>query len=101
MPELPEAEVIRRDLDTAISGKRIARIEATGARSVRRYNDPAPFVAAVEGRKVVAVSRRGKYLVVALDDGHALVVHLGMSGQLLWSDDAATERKKHTHVVLT
>jgi formamidopyrimidine-DNA glycosylase len=100
MPELPEVEVIRRDLDVEAVGKRIAAVEVDGARSVRRYERAEPFVAALELREVVGARRRGKSILVVLDDGAALVVQLGMSGQLRWASDATEPRAKHTHVVL-
>ena len=100
MPELPEVETVRRDLEGLVLGKRIATVEATNRRVLRRHADPEEFVALLTGRKITGVGRWGKYLLVDLDRGAAtLIVHLGMSGQLLWS--AANEpRAKHTHVVL-
>jgi len=99
MPELPEVETIRRDLDRELSGRRIERVLATGARSIRRYSDPASFAAGLVGATVASVTRRGKYLVTTFDGGRLLVFHLGMSGQLLLAraDQASVP---HTHVVL-
>src|SRR5258708_4057363 len=99
MPELAEVETIRRDVDRLYVGRRISGAEATGARSVRRHADPTDFTGRVEGRKLVAARRRGKYLVLAMDDGQAVVAHLGMSGQLLTAA-AAAPVVKHTHVRL-
>jgi formamidopyrimidine-DNA glycosylase len=100
MPELPEVEVVRRGLERELVGKRITSVVATGRRSVRRYDDPQAFVDAVVGARVTGVGRRGKHLLVHLDDGRELVIHLRMSGQLLWVlDDAPAP--KHTHVVIT
>lgn len=99
MPELPEVETIRRDLDKEFVGKRVKKVEVTGARSVRRHGDPKEFVSRVEGRKLVACERRGKYLLLRLDNGDVVVVHLGMSGQLLRAD-AKEPMRKHTHAVL-
>jgi formamidopyrimidine-DNA glycosylase len=59
------------------------------------------FIDLLEGRKIVSVQRRGKYLVMRLDDPEALVVHLGMSGQLLRAKTAREKPPKHTHVVIT
>ena len=58
-------------------------------------------MAALEGRKIKSLDRRGKYLLFRLDDGHTMVVHLGMSGQLLRSVKPREALTKHTHVVLT
>ena len=98
MPELPEAETIRRDLEKEVVGKRVKSVEVSGTRTVRRQTKKA-FVARVEGQKIDAVSRRGKNILLSLGDDW-LVVHLGMSGQLL---KAAPKDPpiKHTHVVIT
>ena len=79
MPELPEVEVLRRDLEREVVGKKIKSVEVTGTRSVRRHKNKKEFIALLEGRKIVAVQRRGKYLVMRLDGPEALIVHLGMS----------------------
>jgi len=100
VPELPEVETIRRDLDAEVAGRKIARVEVTGARTVRRHRTRAAFVSKVEGRKLVKVDRLGKYLLLRLDSGDILVVHLGMSGQLLLDKKGKEPRPKHTHVVL-
>jgi formamidopyrimidine-DNA glycosylase len=101
MPELPEVEVMRRDLEREVVGKKIKSVEVTGARSVRRHKNKKDFVDVLTGRKIMAVQRRGKYLVMKLDGTDALVVHLGMSGQLLRAKTAREKAPKHTHVVIT
>ncbi len=99
MPELPEVETIRRELEREAVGKRIKSVEVHGTRTVRRQTKKA-FTSKLEGMKITGVDRRGKYLVVKLDSGDVLVIHLRMSGQLLRA--AAKEpMAKHTHVVLT
>jgi formamidopyrimidine-DNA glycosylase len=101
VPELPEVETVRRDLEQLVPGKRITAVEATNARVLRRHPDPQEFVARLTGRKITGVGRWGKYLLVDLDrGGSTLIVHLGMSGQLLWSSPNEP-RVKHTHVVVT
>src|SRR4051812_46785794 len=100
MPELPEVETIRRDFEKEFVGKRIKSVEVTGERSTRRHPEPAEFVERVEGHKINGVQRRGKYLLVKLDGGTVLVVHLGMSGQLLRAAPK-DEVPKHTHVTFT
>ena len=100
MPELAEVETIRRDVDRLYVGLRVSAASATGARSVRRHVEPSEFARRAEGRKVVAARRRGKFLVLPLDDGQALVAHMGMSGQLL-TTDAEAPLAKHTHVRLS
>jgi formamidopyrimidine-DNA glycosylase len=101
MPELPEVEVMRRDLEKEIVGKKIKTVEVSGTRSVRRHRNKKDFTSQVEGRKIVSVQRRGKYLVMRLDGPEALVVHLGMSGQQLRAKSAREKAPKHTHVVIT
>lgn len=75
MPELPEVETIRRQLEGLIVGRSI-----TGATS-HESNKFSPALDAV-GAEIEAVARRGKYLIVSLDDDHELIVHLGMTGAL-------------------
>jgi formamidopyrimidine-DNA glycosylase len=101
MPELPEVEVLRRDLDKEIVGKKIKSVEVTGNRSVRRHKNKKEFIELLDGHKITAVQRRGKYLIVRLDGAEALVIHLGMSGQLLRAKSAREKAPKHTHVVIT
>ena len=101
MPELPEVETIRRDLDKEVVGKRIKTVEATGLRSIRRHKTKKNFISKLEGRKINAIQRKGKYLLLKLDDDNLLVVHLGMSGQLLRAKSAKETLLKHTHVVFT
>jgi formamidopyrimidine-DNA glycosylase len=100
VPELPEVEVLRRDLEKEVVGKKIKSVDVTGARSVRRHKNKKEFIDLLEGRKVVSVQRRGKYLVIRLDGPEALIVHLGMSGQLLRAKTAREKAPKHTHVVI-
>ena len=101
MPELPEVETIRRDLEKEAVGKRIKTVEVTGTRSIRRHTNKKQFIARLEGRKITGVDRKGKYLLVKLEGGDYLVIHLGMSGQLLWSKQGKEEKAKHTHVVIS
>jgi formamidopyrimidine-DNA glycosylase len=100
VPELPEVETIRRDLDKEFVGRRISNVDVSGLRSIRRHPHAKDFVKRLEGHKVAGVIRKGKYLLIKLESGDVLVAHLGMSGQLLLSD-AQEPRHKHTHVVVT
>lgn len=101
MPELPEVETIRRDLEKEILGKRVKTVEVSGLRSIRRHRTKKDFIAKLEGHKIEGITRKGKYLLVRLDGGQILVVHLGMSGQLLRAKSAKEPVDKHTHVVVT
>jgi len=98
MPELPEVETIRRDLEKEIVGKKLKEVSVSGERTVRRR--PEEFKERLEGRKVLGVDRRGKYLVVRLDGPDVLVIHLRMSGQLRKAT-AKDPVDKHTHAVLS
>lgn len=79
MPELPEVETERGRLAAAIAGKRIVSARIDDAR-LTRPEDPKVVAAMLGGDRVVAVDRRGKYIVVRLASGHALLVHLRMTG---------------------
>jgi formamidopyrimidine-DNA glycosylase len=84
MPELPEVEVVRRGLEAHVLGRQIRSVEVLHPRPVRRHaGGPADFAARMTGRRFTAANRRGKYLWLSLDDGDALLGHLGMSGQML------------------
>ncbi|TFD77592.1 bifunctional DNA-formamidopyrimidine glycosylase/DNA-(apurinic or apyrimidinic site) lyase [Cryobacterium sp. Sr8] len=84
MPELPEVEVVRAGIEPAVTGAVISAVEVFEQRSLRRHDLSAgPFTDLLEGRRVLAAVRRGKFLWLPLDSGRALVIHLGMSGQVL------------------
>ncbi|MGZ4455687.1 MAG: bifunctional DNA-formamidopyrimidine glycosylase/DNA-(apurinic or apyrimidinic site) lyase [Nocardioides sp.] len=84
MPELPEVEVVRAGLERHVVGATIIRVDVLHPRPVRRdERGPVGFAEALAGRRVEAARRRGKYLWLPLDNGDALLAHLGMSGQLL------------------
>ena len=85
MPELPEVEVVRRGLQAHVAGKTITAIRVDHPRAVRRHEaGAADLTARLLGARIIGTDRRGKYLWLNLgDDGTALVVHLGMSGQML------------------
>jgi formamidopyrimidine-DNA glycosylase len=99
MPELPEVETIRRGLVPAMRGRRIARVELR--RPDLRIPLPRDLKKRLEGRRVVEIGRRAKYLVLELDSGDACVVHLGMSGRLFIEKDGARAPDPHDHVLLT
>jgi len=101
--ELPEVEVMRRDLEKEVVGKRIRSVEVrphrNAMRVIRRHARRKEFEDRLAGRKITKVDRKGKYVLMAVEDGQVLVVHFGMSGQFL----RGTKRQalpQHTHVVL-
>ena len=88
MPELPEVEVVRRGLQAQVVGTTITAVRVHHPRAVRRHEPgPADLTARLLDAKITGTDRRGKYLWLTLDgpgcDDQALVVHLGMSGQML------------------
>lgn len=108
MPELPEVEVVRRGIADHIVGRTIDHAVLSGSRVARRHpagpNDLADQLA---GQTVLAADRRGKYLWLVLGAQvtgtatQALIVHLGMSGQLLVDGDSAAPSPRHQHALLT
>ena len=83
MPELPEVEVVRRGLQAHIAGKAITAVAVHHPRAVRRHEaGAADLTARLLGARIGGTDRRGKYLWLLVGD-EALVVHLGMSGQML------------------
>jgi formamidopyrimidine-DNA glycosylase len=109
MPELPEVETVRRELSDLIAGHRVATVEMLGARTFRRVTDRDGFTSALIDSTVSAVNRHGKYLLLEITAptqgmsqglSRELVIHLRMSGQLLWMP-TDSPRPLHTHAVLT
>src|SRR4051794_41986300 len=101
MPEIPEVEVMRRDLEREVVGKKIKAVEVTGTRSIRRHKNKKEFVDVLTGRKITAVQRRGKDLVMKLDGTHALVVHPGVSGEAPGAEAPPGEGAEETPPVVT
>jgi formamidopyrimidine-DNA glycosylase len=96
MPELPEVETVVRDLRPLLVGRRFT--SAWAGRLALRKPWKAAWKKRLVGRRVDAVRRRGKWIVLELDDGGRLVVHLGMTGQLTVAPTDAP-RKAHTHLL--
>jgi formamidopyrimidine-DNA glycosylase len=95
MPELPEVETIRRGLALSIEGRRITAV--TVRRGDLRRPVPEDFVRRLGGRRVEAVGRRAKYLLIGLDSGETVIAHLGMSGRLYARNGGA--HAPHEHLV--
>jgi len=93
MPELPEVETIKRQLNSRLKGKKISRVEVFLPRFVKYPLEK--FKKIVEGSKIVKIGRRAKLLFIELDSGYFLVIHLKMTGQLIYNG----EKSKHTHLV--
>lgn len=95
MPELPEVETVRRGLQPYLEQRRIRRVTVREPRL--RWPVPATLARDAAQRRIEQITRRGKYLIVALDSGDRMIWHLGMSGRLLVLD-AAQPPVKHDHV---
>jgi len=101
VPELPEVEVVRLGIAEHVVGRTITRVVVHDARSVRRHlPGPTDFADRLRGRTVVGAARRGKYLWMQLDQGDAVLCHLGMSGQFLISG-ADAPPPRHLRIALT
>ena len=88
MPELPEVETVLRGLEPAMAGARFTRVEQR--RKDLRFPFPARFAERLEGRAIESLSRRAKYLLLEIEGGETLVMHLGMSGRFIVEDARGT-----------
>ncbi|CTQ33459.1 bifunctional DNA-formamidopyrimidine glycosylase/DNA-(apurinic or apyrimidinic site) lyase [Jannaschia rubra] len=84
MPELPEVETVRRGLTPALAGARLSRVEVN--RPDLRWPFPEDMAARLTGTAITGLGRRSKYLLMHLDTGETLIVHLGMSGRMVVDD---------------
>lgn len=100
MPELPEVETVARDLAVQVEGRTIVAVERLDwPRMVEVPEDLAAFVGALAGRRILAVGRRAKWLLIRLDQGLTLALHLRMSGSVyVPPPDGAPDR--HVHLIL-
>jgi formamidopyrimidine-DNA glycosylase len=99
MPELPEVESVRRQLEPALVGRRLERVTIDDPRLVRPY-EPAEVAAELEGERTAAVERRGKYLVVRFESGRVLLIHLRMTGSLLHAAAGSLQDDPHRRAVV-
>src|SRR5438445_1184005 len=98
MPELPEVETVRAQLEPVLTGRRFERVEIRDPRLVRPY-EPAEVAAELGGERVAAVERRGKYLIVRFESDRVLLIHLRMTGSLRHSADGLAEDPHRRAVV--
>ena len=107
MPELPEVEVVRLGLEPAVTGATVTSVAVYDERSLRRHPGPSEdFIDRLTGRRMLAPERRGKYLWIpladpeALEGPEALVIHLGMSGQVLLRDRSTDDLRTRIRLEL-
>jgi formamidopyrimidine-DNA glycosylase len=100
MPELPEVETVRARLEPALVGRRFARVEILDPRVVRPF-EPEAVAAELTGERVIAVERRGKYLVVRFESGRVLLVHLRMTGSFRHGPGGSTADDPYRRAVVT
>ncbi|MFO0764908.1 MAG: bifunctional DNA-formamidopyrimidine glycosylase/DNA-(apurinic or apyrimidinic site) lyase [Patescibacteria group bacterium] len=98
MPELPEVETVKRQLNTRLAGKRVVDVEVIHSGRERPKGDA--FIEGVKSRKIIAVKRRAKLLIFYFLDGGVMVAHLKMTGKFLFAD-RGYQPQKHDHIVFT
>jgi formamidopyrimidine-DNA glycosylase len=96
VPELPEVETVRARLAPALTGHRFDEVEILDSRLVRPY-EPADVAAELQGERVAAVERRGKYLIFRFESGRVLLIHLRMTGNLRHGEDLRDEHREDPH----
>ena len=99
MPELPEVETVRRQLEPVLVGRRFDRVEINDPRLVRPF-EPVAVAAELEGERVAEVDRRGKYLIFRFESGRVLLVHLRMTGSFRHRRNGAGEDDPHRRAVV-
>ena len=99
MPELPEVETVARGLAATLEGHRIVQVRQN--RADLRVPFPKDLPKRLTGRRVTQIGRRAKYILLTLDDGQVLILHLGMSGRFMIRHDPKAPALAHDHLVLT
>ncbi|CAB4694200.1 MAG: DNA-formamidopyrimidine glycosylase [Actinobacteria bacterium] len=100
MPELPEVETVRRGLEPVLAGRTLVDVRISDSRLTRPH-DPLAVAMRLCGNRIVAVDRRGKYLIVRFESGGALVIHLRMTGSLRSAPDGSLPDDTHRRAVVT
>jgi formamidopyrimidine-DNA glycosylase len=99
VPELPEVETVRRQLEPVLVGRRFDRVEINDPRLVRPF-EPVAVAADLEGERVAEVDRRGKYLIFRFESGRVLLVHLRMTGSFRHRRNGVGEDDPHRRAVV-
>jgi formamidopyrimidine-DNA glycosylase len=98
MPELPEVETVMRGLAAKLLGRRLAHVSVN--RGDMRWPLPAGLAAAMTGARVASFRRRGKYILMRLDGGTSVLLHLGMSGRMVFAPARPNAATPHQHLTL-
>jgi len=96
MPEMPEVETIKRDLEKKMKGKKIERVIIKNEKSVKLPSS-TEFIRRMEGKVFTSVERKGKFLLLGLDSEDSLIIHLKLTGRLIYSKKG--EELDYTRVV--
>src|SRR6266498_3297930 len=99
MPELPEVETVRATLAPLLTGRRLDRVDILDTRLVRPF-EPLAVAAELEGERIEAVERRGKYLVFRFESGRSLLNHLRMTGSLRHARAGSLADNPHRRAVV-
>jgi formamidopyrimidine-DNA glycosylase len=99
VPELPEVETVRARLAPVLTGRRFDRVEIRDTRLTRPF-EPEPVAAELQGERVAALERRGKYLVVRFESGLVLLIHLRMTGSLTHAQDGFSDDDPYRRAVV-
>jgi formamidopyrimidine-DNA glycosylase len=100
MPELPEVETVRSQIAPALEGRELVRVEILDPR-LTRPADPEAVASRLHGERVESVERRGKYVVVRFESGSVLLIHLRMTGSLIYVPGGVTGHDSHRRAVVT
>ena len=98
MPELPEVETVKRGLEKQIIGKTIKNVVTSDKKL--RFPYPKNLESSLEGQKIESLERRSKYILINLKNKKILVMHLGMSGKILFKDKNYKKFDKHDHFIV-
>ncbi|MDF1515991.1 MAG: DNA-formamidopyrimidine glycosylase, partial [Anaerolineae bacterium] len=98
MPELPEVETIARKLKVTVLNKQITGVQVMWRKTIHTHA-PGEFTRSLVGTRIKNVRRRGKYIIIDLDNGKKMLIHLRMSGKFVWRRTRdRIEQGRHTRV---
>ena len=111
MPELPEVETIKRGLEKSVLGQKILHIKINNEKIISSHSNirkpnkikTESFIKNLTGKKIIAIKRRAKNIIIEMEDGSVVLIHLKMTGQMIYSSHPPTpsrrEGVKHTHII--